>query len=280
MHPINLNLAPPVAANISRDDEQNWADIQSLLAACQHPLTHSHTHSPTPSLNVKDNVGDVVPPQLLGRVLRLIESRMSLKYSLTVTILSTIVDSLLSIYTTKKISIPMKIKSLKVMTSIFKYRKNSLTLFFSYDYHFFWDEMLAICTRNAKDLSCGSESLNSKLFQSLIEFLHEARYYTTQDQAEDMVVNAMNLLSDLRSSNNMFGLQMLVLCLPTGYNNYDAWVPVWLEKLASITHNDGWDACWLTLLCRARKYSTDPFKWTQAALPQLLSKAAELLDPL
>jgi hypothetical protein len=261
MHPINLHLAPPIVASIEKDDVENWHEIQKLMNVCLQEE-------------------DVVDAKDLGRLLRLIESRLTLKYNNNVATLSSIVDTILTIYSKKRISIPMKLKSLTVMSTIFKHRKNALNLSVTYDYKPFWDEMYAICTRNAKDLSCGSETLNSKLFQTLLEFLHEARYYTSQEQAEELVVNAMDLLSDLRSSNHMFGVQMLVLCLPTAYANYDTWVSVWLEKLASISHNDGWDACWLTLLCRARKYSSAPGQWAQRALPQLLGKASELLDPL
>jgi hypothetical protein len=261
MHPINQNLAGPVVATIARNDEANWNEIQQLMNVCLQ-------------------AEDVVEAKDLGRFLRLVESRLTLKYNNNVIVLSTIVDSILTIYSIKRISIPMKLKCLNVMIAILKYRKNALNLSVVYNYKLFWDEMYAICTRNAKDLSCGSETLNSKLFQTLLDFLHEARLYTGQEQADELVVNAMDLLSDLRSPMNMFGLQMLVLCLPTEYANYDAWVPIWLEKLASVTHNDGWDACWLTLLCRARKYSLNPAGWAGAALPQLLSKAAELLDPL
>lgn len=261
MHPLNLNLAPPVVSSIAKNDEENWNEIQKLMNAC-----------------IQED--DVVDAKVLGRLLRLVDLRLSLKYNCNVVILSTIVDNLLTIYSQKRISIPMKLKSLTVMTEIFKSHKNALNISVSYNYKLFWGEMLAICTRNAKDLSCGSEIVNSKLFQTMLDFLHHARYYTTQVEAEEMVVAAMDLLSDLRSASNMFGLQMLVICLPTSYSNYDAWVPIWLEKMAAVTHNEGWDACWLTLLCRARKYSANPVQWTQAALPQLLSKAAELLDPL
>ena len=261
MHPINGNLALPVVASIAKNDEDNWNEIQKLMSACLQEE-------------------DVVDAKDLGRLLRLVESRLTMKYTNNVATLSTIVDTILTIYSKKRISIPMKLKSLSTMTSIFKYRKNALNLSVSYDYKPFWDEMYAICTRNAKDVSCGSESLNSKLFQTLLDFLHEARYYTSQEEADGMVTDAMALLSDIRSSNHMFGVHLLVLCLPTEYDKYDKWVPIWLEQLASVTHNEGWDACWLTLLCRARKYSTDPAVWAQTALPQLLSKAAELLDPL
>ena len=260
MHPVNANLPPSVVKVIGRDDEDNWKEIQRTMRSC---------------LDEKD----VVDAKLIGKLLRLIESRMSLKYCCNVTTLSTIMDTLLTIYTTKRISIPMKIKSLSVMTTILKYRKNSLSLSVSYNYILFWDEMYALCTRNAKDLSCGSEALNSKLFQNLVNFLHEARFYSSTSEATDMVQKAMDLLADLRTSNHMFGVHMLVICLPTNFPDYDKWIPIWLEKLASISHNVVWDACWLTLLCRARKYSTNPGDWAEAARPQLLSKAAELLDP-
>lgn len=261
MHPINANLAPHVVASIEHDDAANLKEIQLLMHQCLRE-------------------DDVVDAKDLGRLIRLVESRLTLKYNNSVEILSSVVDALLAIYSQKRISIPMKLKSLTLMTSLFKYRKNALNLTVQYEYKPFWDEMYAICTRNAKDLSCGSETLNSKLFQTLLEFLHEARYYTPQQQADELVTHAMHLLADLRSPNNMFAVQMLVLCLPTAYENYDQWVTVWLRHLASVTHNDAWDACWLTLLCRARKYSHEPAVWAQESLPQLLSKAAELLDPL
>ncbi len=65
----------------------------------------------------------------------------------------------------------MKIKLLDIITKILKLKKYKLKLAMI-PLPLLWKEMIGICTRAAKDAAIGSESLNSKLFESLLFFLH------------------------------------------------------------------------------------------------------------
>jgi hypothetical protein len=181
---------------------------------------------------------------------------------------------MIRIYTTKRLAIPMKIKCLSLLTRILKYRKYGLSI--EIEWRPFWSEILDICTRSAKHKSIGCENLNSRLFENLIHFIHEARVYFSATAAEEVVQDAMSHLADLRHPMAFLGVEQLVLCLPTKYDHYDKLLPRWVDLMAQITDNDAWDCCWLTLLCRARKFTTI-FDWA-AIQPQLYVKVKELLQ--
>ena len=168
----------------------------------------------------------------------------------------------------------MKIKLLQLLTRILKYRKNCLQL--TIEWRPFWDEIVEICTRAAKHNSIGCEHLNSRLFESLTHFIHEARAYFPPSAPSEVVQAAMASLHDLRNPLAFLGLQMMVLCLPTAFSGYDEYVPRWMEVFAQIDDNEAWDACWLTLLCRARKHTTR-FDWTSIK-DHLYVKIKELLQ--
>lgn len=170
----------------------------------------------------------------------------------------------------------MKIKSLAIVTRILKYRKFSLQV--TIPWVPFWDEIISICTRSAKDHSISCEGLNIKLFEGLINFVHEARHYFSEDASIEIYNEGMKLLDDLRNPLSFFGLELLVLMLPTHSTslNYDEIIPKLIELFSKITDNDTWDCCILTLLCRARKFSKT-FNWL-SILPLLLVKTKELLQ--
>ncbi len=169
----------------------------------------------------------------------------------------------------------MKSKGLAVVTRILKYRKFGLDVVIPWEP--FWNEIFQICTRSAKDQSIGCEGLNMKLFENIVFFVHEARHYFSPDAAPAILEEGMKLLQDLRNPLSFFGIQMLVLLLPTSSSlNYDEILPKWVELFSQITENETWDCCLLTLLCRARKYSTS-FDWS-TLLPILQIKTKELLQ--
>jgi hypothetical protein len=185
----------------------------------------------------------------------------------------------------------MKIKSLHLSTHLMKYRKHCLTSVIAWEPY--WKELFTICTRSSKDQSIACEGLNMKLFEALSSFLHEARQYfsspdpsspdpsstlTTTAAAQEILKEGMNLLQDLRNPLCFFGLQMLVLLLPTALSSsfYDEILPTWVELFALISDNEAWDCCFLTLFCRARKYSSS-FNW-MTLLPLLQVKTKGLLQ--
>ena len=169
----------------------------------------------------------------------------------------------------------MRIKCLHVATKILKYRKHCLTVVIPWEP--FWKEIFSICTRASKDHSIASEDLNLKSFESLTNFVHEARHYFAAESGSLILKEGMDLLEDLRNPLCFFGLQMMVLLLPTDLPStvYDNILPKWIELFSLITDNEAWDCCFLTLFCRARKYST--FNWT-SLLPLLQVKNKALLQ--
>jgi len=67
-----------------------------------------------------------------------------------------------------------------------------------------------------------------------------------------------------------------VTCLPSKGIDYDPLLPKWVDIWTSIEHCQEWDACWLTLLCRARKYSRT-FPWLSLQ-PILFTKMRHMLQ--
>ena len=171
----------------------------------------------------------------------------------------------------------MKIKSLTTLTKILKSYKHSLQIS-PINWTFFWNEILLICNRSNKDHSISCEGINLKLFESLIYFVHQARHYFPEESSLEIYQEGMKLLSDLRNPLSFYGLEMLVLLLPTSSNqlNYDEILPNWIHFFSLISNNEVWDCCLLTLLCRARKF-TKSFNWL-SILPLLFVKTKELLQ--
>jgi hypothetical protein len=170
----------------------------------------------------------------------------------------------------------MKIKTLNVASKILKYRKHCLQITLPWEP--FWNEIFSICTRASKDHSIACEDLNLKTFEALINFVHEARHYFSSDAALQILQEGMNLLEDLRNPLCFFGLQMMVLLLPTDLPRavYENILPKWIELFSLMAENEAWDCCFLTLFCRARKYLTT-FNWT-SLLPLLQVKTKALLQ--
>lgn len=256
MHPINELLPRYEQESIEENDQKNLEALEVIFTTI---LTGEH----------------IVSSKLFGQALRLLDSRLTLKYTANVQILSKFTTDILHIYLTKRLSIPMKIKGLSVVTKILKYRKFGLDVVIPWET--FWDEIFSICTRSSKDQSIACEGLNMKFFEALVFFVHEARHYFPPTAAQEILDEGMTLLDDLRNPLSFFGIEMLVLLLPTTSSlNYDAILPKWVELFSRLTENETWDCCILTLLCRARKYSTS-YDWA-SLLPLLQMKTKELLQ--
>lgn len=141
-----------------------------------------------------------------------------------------------------------------------------------------WQDALDISCRNKKDQSLASEIVIIAYMTKVVEFLHGSRRYLirTREECDTMIKEVMDKLKDTRQALYSFdGLLMMINCLPTDYSGYDIILPTWITVWCSISHNEHWDSCWLTLLVRARKYAVN-FDW-QSLLPLFLLKTRELL---
>ena len=191
---------------------------------------------------------------------------------------SRIVNTLLHVYEKKRCSIPLKTRLLNVCCRVCKNKRHNIQLAAPFDWEYYWEEIISVCTRSKKHEEIASEGVLGKLMQNQVSFLHTARRFITDNEADRIVARAMCQLQDLRNSSSVEGVFLLILCLPTTYSGYNRFMNEWLMIWTKIEHNALWDSCWLTLLCRARKspsvFST--FDWTPV-FPFLFTKAKELL---
>ena len=262
-----LNIANELLPSVVRgavhiDDDLNLKDISTVvdkIAAAQ----------------AEGGSADLAGIKLLGK---LVDARLKLKYRHAESVMSKCVALLYNTYLTKKLSVPSKSLVLGIMTKIIAKKDKSISTFqaVKFDWKAFWAEAVALVTRENKIGQLASEQLLSHLVDDLVKFLHCARKYTGADDAEAMVESAMAALSDARPAACLEGLILLVTCLPTDFAGYDKWLPAWVDLWCLQDNNSSWDACWLTLLTRARKY-TATYPWQQLR-PALSSKARQLLS--
>jgi hypothetical protein len=140
-----------------------------------------------------------------------------------------------------------------------------------------WQEALDIACRSKKDQSVASEAPIVNYMSKLVEFLHGCRSYliTSKSEADLLIAESMEKLRDVRQVFCVDGLLMMLNMLPTNYAGYESILPQWISVWCSISNNSQWDMCWLTLLTRARKYTTS-YDWKKL-MPLFSLKARELL---
>jgi hypothetical protein len=120
-----------------------------------------------------------------------------------------------------------------------------------------WEEALSLVTREDRKDSEISDSNVGRVHTAIVQLLHKCRSYIPKGDVDHIVETAMTKLANTAQPSCVEGLILLLNCLPTAYDSYDALLPRWLEIWDSMRFNAMWDACWLTLFCRARKHS-DP----------------------
>lgn len=221
----------------------------------------------------------IVHSRVLGRLLRVIQTRLDLKYETDTALRSRIMGVLLDTYANRRCAIPLKTRLLNVAGRVCKNRSHHIELPRPFNWEYHWEELIALCTRSKKYEEVASEIVLGKLLQSQVAFLHSARRFITDSEASRVADRAMHQLKDTRHASCVEGLFLLVICLPTDFARYDIYMDQWLAMWSRIEHNATWDACWLTMLCRARKnlcvYTS--FDWS-AVVPYLFTKTRELLQ--
>lgn len=260
MDRVNSLLPKEEKSFILTDDERNLKQLQSTLSMLANKSSLS-----------KDIILDV---KLLGSAIQLVRARKSLKYTTDALYFESTLQCLHDCYVSQKMSSATQSRMLQVMTDLCKERKYFKN--FHVDWRVFWNQSIAIATRTKKAESMASAEILVEVLTKSATFLHEARHFIQPDEVEKIVEESMAILTDTRQQGCTEGLLMLINCLPTKYAHYDTMLPIWLKLWTSIQHNVSWDACWLTLLCRARKHCPQ-FDW-RPYVSLMLVKTKELLQ--
>lgn len=194
----------------------------------------------------------------------------------------TLVNAMLELYRAKeKVSILFRIKALNVLIVMLNKKWEKLDL--SLDWRPFWDEMMSIIMRENRHELVGSDSVMVQHISKLASFISKARPYyditANGDSADGKGViyqQAEASLRDLRVPSCIEGPLLLMTCLPTKWDHYDAVLSHWMDLWSSINQNTVWDLCWSTIFSRAVKHTTT-FNW-KPYVPFFLQKIKELLS--
>eukprot|EP01033_Poteriospumella_lacustris_P008883 gene8883-6391_t len=233
--------------------------------------------------NVKDELAtaEEVSVKTIGRMIKLINTRLSLKYYFSSDLRLTLVNAMLDLYRAKhKVSILFRIKALNVLIVMLNKKWEKLDL--SLDWRPFWDEMMSIVMRENRHELVGSDSVMVQHINKLASFISKARPYyditangESTDGKGEIYLRAEASLRDLRVPSCIEGPLLLMTCLPTKWDHYDAVLTHWMDLWSSINQNTVWDLCWSTIFSRAVKHTTT-FNW-KPYVPFFLQKIKEIL---
>ena len=123
-----------------------------------------------------------------------------------------------------------------------------------------------------------SESLLQQHRRALLSLIHASRAHYRAGTGLEVWAYCQPGLKQTATHSAFKFLGILYLFWPTIQppSVYEEILPSWLQCWSSIDLNPQWDAMWLNLLCRARKYSPN-FDWLQVAAPPLLARAKATL---
>jgi hypothetical protein len=255
MNRLNKLLPEPEKLGIEGDDKKNLDDIYTQLQ------------------NLNNSEDEILDGKALGTLIRLIRTRKVLKYEVNASYFETLLPVLNRLYINKKLSYVTKNRIIQLMTDLCENRKLFNT--FKYDWKRYWDDTITVATRSRKTESIASAEIVVTFLSKISQFLTKARYFLSDDEADNVIKLAMEKLGDLRQMGCTEGLLLLLTCLPSSYSKYQEILPKWIEIWTSIEQNAAWDACWLTVISRARKY-TPNYPWSSLT-GLLLMKTRELL---
>ena len=259
----NLLLPNVERTSIPTDDVANLTEISECLK------------------EIENEEREIVDQKVLERCLRLINNRRSLKYVPNKDQLSCTVNVFHHVLINKRVSFPMRSKLLAEMYKTCRKTAPHIQLNLKpIDWRTLWKDATDVACRTKKDQSMASEQPIITYMSRLVEFLHASRRFLIRDvaEADALVQQCMDMLSDYRHAHCIDGLLLLVNCLPTDYPHYAQWLPKWVEMWSTMSHNAHWDMCWLTLLTRARKHTdVKAFDW-KALMPLFTLKARELMN--
>jgi len=123
-----------------------------------------------------------------------------------------------------------------------------------------------------------SESLLQQHRRALLSLIHASRAHYRAGTGLEVWAYCEPGLKQTATHSAFKSLGILYLFWPTIQppGVYEDVLPSWLQCWSSVDLNPQWDAMWLNLLCRARKYSPN-FAWLQLAAPPLLACAKAAL---
>lgn len=216
---------------------------------------------------------EILDAKKVTTICRIIRVRKALKYDFPLELREYALNVIHNAVVSRRSSPSLNSKVLQVMDDLCKENEDFKS--FKVNWRFFWELAVSTATRARKTESIASAEILVTSLAKTGQFLRRVRRSLTAAEADDVVTEAMKTLEDLREQPSTEGVLQMVLCLPTEYTGYDTVLPQWIRIWNSIQHNDAWDACWLTLLHRARRFSKS-FDWVSLT-PLLLVKTRELL---
>ena len=226
MRELNKLLPNVESINIDKDDEKNWLEFQDKIEQIR--------------LNEEDFITSK-QLSLLGQLIKLIKTRLTLKYTMKKEFFEQSMKALYNILTTKQMIYTTKNRILTIMNELSTYKQYYTN--FIFDYLFFWNEIIAIATRLKKADNIASAEIISNTLTITSKLLINIRSFNTLSVTDTdlMLTLAMSKLKDTRQQTCIEGVLLLITCLPTNYNGYDAILPQWVEIWLSITNNVSWD---------------------------------------
>ena len=216
-----------------------------------------------------------IPTSLLNRVDKSIHIYLKLKYEIPSDFRLEILNTFMSAYRHQELSFQSKGKIILTSNMLLKKKHTRVNFIFN-DWRLFYNEAKDIIMRNKNSNNTANHNVLSSIVDNIINFVHDSRQYIPSTDIPLIIEEAHNLLEDSHNLQSIEGVLLLLNALPTNYDKYDDVLPHWIEIWKRIAFNSHWDACWLTLFCRARKH-THTYDWSQLnALFQ--SKARELMS--
>lgn len=215
---------------------------------------------------VQGTKGDVAA---LMKSARMLQSFLDLKYLMKSETKVMFLRQMKDIAYANNAPLHIQVKMFQMMQRLLKKRTMPI------EYEVSWQPSYALLLKHylrpssvPPSCSAANEASHRSALCSLI--YHQRHYYPLQAASEIWEQEAPTL-RELGQRNCFRALAMLVLFLPSRNTLYPSLLPEWLFLWASVDGCPEWDACWLILLCRARKH-TSAADWA-SALPQLFAQA-------
>ena len=102
-------------------------------------------------------------PRVLGRLLRVIQTRLDLKYETSDATRSRVMGVLLDTYKLRRCAIPLKTRLLNVACRVCKNKRHDIVLPSPFDWEYHWEELISVCTRSKKYEEVASEIVLGKV---------------------------------------------------------------------------------------------------------------------
>jgi hypothetical protein len=224
----NKFLPNEIKSHLQSNDETSLVELQEYIVKLEEEF-----------IKVTDN--NIIDFEIVQQVITRIIKRKSLKYKIDIITLSNACSILYKIYIDKNLSILNKSKILSCMSSICLRKDYVIDTFISsgnninnekkilFQWKIFWDEIIGIISRQFKCKSISSEKVIISHLTCLVEFIHGARKYISNSEADKIIETSFELLKDTRQRKCAEGVLLLLNCLPTNYSGYDNMLPRWME---------------------------------------------------